>query len=227
MGDDGKNPMENPDLFGGDMLGIDFKGVRNAIPNNALRWPGNVVYFAIHQSLAAHTNVIYAAMNHISSKTCIRFAPATSTTRDYVYLFLGQGCYSMVGKVGGRQLLSLGNGCHYLRTAAHELTHAIGFYHEQNRSDRDKYIRVHWENIEEKTKPQFALLQPNQNRLINAFDFDGIMLYGPKAFSKNNGITMESITPGRQVYDHNMNLGLSTSDAHRINTLYGCPAKVK
>jgi hypothetical protein len=61
-------------------------------------------------------------------------------------------CWSSVGKAywsSGAQKLSLGSGCNITATAMHELLHALGFWHEQARADRNLYVEVMWENIRE------------------------------------------------------------------------------
>jgi len=41
------------------------------------------------------------------------------------------------------------NACLDKAIILHELIHALGFYHEQNRPDRDEFVEILWQNIEE------------------------------------------------------------------------------
>lgn len=58
-------------------------------------------------------------------------------------------CFSSIGRSGGMQVVSLGPNC--LRRGPgivlHELMHVLGFWHEHSRADRDRYIRVNWNEI--------------------------------------------------------------------------------
>lgn len=58
-------------------------------------------------------------------------------------------CWSYVGDDGVGQDLSIGAGCDTKAVVVHELLHALGFYHEQSRSDRDDYVKIWWDQIEE------------------------------------------------------------------------------
>lgn len=50
-------------------------------------------------------------MKHVESHTCIRFTESKEGYKDYLQFIRGSGCYSSVGRVGGRQHISIGYGC--------------------------------------------------------------------------------------------------------------------
>lgn len=81
---------------------------------------------------------------------CIFFFPAATlhSDDDTSFLFHATSCWSFLGQTGGSQTLSLQTpGCMWSGVAAHELMHALGFVHEQSRSDRDQYVTIMWKNI--------------------------------------------------------------------------------
>lgn len=53
----------------------------------------------------------------------------------------------MVGDLKNGQNLSIGAGCDYKAIVEHEILHALGFYHEQSRMDRDDYVTIWWDEI--------------------------------------------------------------------------------
>ena len=136
-----------------------------------------------------------------------------------IYLF---SCYSSVGRVGGRQYLSLGSGCHDVGSAMHEILHALGFYHEHMRADRDQYLTINWQNIENGMKDQFQKVPESKARLYTRFDFNSIMIYGTKAFSKNGRNTMTPKVRNARMVESHYKSNLSPLDITALNTMYAC-----
>ncbi|KAI2804272.1 hypothetical protein BLOT_003251 [Blomia tropicalis] len=126
-------------------------------------------------------------------------------------------CHSKVGRSGGRQLLSLGYGCHDVGSTLHELCHAIGLYHEHMRYDRDQYLNIEWENIQPIDKVPISQYRPAAK-----FDYNSIMIYGSKAFSRNGRNTMTPRNRETKIIESHFKQSLARSDVININTLYGC-----
>ncbi|VDO95385.1 unnamed protein product [Heligmosomoides polygyrus] len=79
--------------------------------------------------------------------TCIEIFEETSGIEWLCLQGSSIGCWSFVGRIGGVQNLSLGNGCESVSIAAHELGDALGFFHTHSRYDREQFITVNVQNI--------------------------------------------------------------------------------
>lgn len=96
-------------------------------------------------------NLIHEAIKEYEKYTCIQLKPRTDE-EDYVkFVSYNTGCWSYVGKIGGGQSINLQTpGCVKKKgTVIHEIMHAVGFWHEHTRDDRDDYVTINWNNIAE------------------------------------------------------------------------------
>lgn len=193
------------------------------IKGNNYRWPNGRVPYII-SSNHPQTQTILDAIAHVNEKTNVCVIPRTNES-DYVKFVYKSGCWSMVGRQGGEQEISIGSGCGF-GAAVHEILHAIGAWHEQSRGDRDNHVTIHWENIKSGKEHNF-----NKHSLdgidIGSYDFGSIMHYGSTAFSKNGKPTITSKVRGQTLGQRN---GLSPRDIAGIKAIYpnsvGCGSDI-
>uniref|UniRef100_A0A4W4H8W8 Metalloendopeptidase n=1 Tax=Electrophorus electricus TaxID=8005 RepID=A0A4W4H8W8_ELEEL len=202
---------------------IASSGLWSAItcPGQSCLWPKSVdgfVYVPYTISALYGAITIEVGMEDISAGTCVKFVPRTHQA-NFLDIQPKFGCWSFLGMVGGGQPLSLQSpGCMWSGVASHELMHALGFVHEQSRSDRDRYVTILWENIIEGQKHNFKKYETNNLNTI--YDYDSVMHYGRYAFSEDG---LPTIIPKP---DPNIPIGQrdgpSPLDIHKINLLYNC-----
>jgi len=183
-------------------------------------WPGARVPYTFARGFA-YQSVVKQAIAEYNAKTCIKFVPRTSSDRSYVEFMHGGGCYSMIGRVGGKQQISLGRGCNTKGVAIHEMMHALGFFHEQSRRDRDGYIRIEWSNIPGRVRYNFEKYRHGQADTLNEpYDKASVMHYGNYAFSTNGRKTIVSVSNPNEVLGQRR--GLSKIDIRQLKKMYKC-----
>lgn len=88
-----------------------------------------------------------------------------------------------------------GSGSCTVTTLLHELGHVIGLWHEQQRSDRAKYITVSSANGIRGSWGNFAITLEDQ-QLLTPYDYASVMEYPPFAFTRDGGPVIESVPAG-------------------------------
>ena len=109
----------------------------------------------------------------------------------------------------------------------HELGHVIGFFHEQQRKDRDQYIEVNMANIKPSLQKQF-MIRNDSSSLGTKYDLKSIMHYDAKSTA------IDPSRPSFTVLDERVNVSeigqrnvLSRLDKLQAKLLYQCETRGK
>ncbi|KAK7080338.1 Meprin A subunit beta [Halocaridina rubra] len=196
----------------------------SAVRNPLLKWPNAEVPYVISASFShGERQAVAQAVQAFHTHTCVRFVPRQTHHHSYVHILKGRGCSSSVGRVGGAQVVSLGNGCAQYGVIIHEFMHALGFWHEQSRGDRDDYVTINWNNIVPHMRFNFDKKSNWVSQdLGQGYDFSSVMHYDAFAYAMNPSIP--TIIPKVRGVTLGQRRGFSQMDIDGINALYKCNA---
>jgi Astacin (Peptidase family M12A) len=203
-------------------------------------WPGGIIPYDISKLTAAQQTVALRAMQRWTNAGAkLQFIPRT-TEVEYV-CFTGNtnagNNTSVVGfKKGARADINIT--AFWWRQGpwmpAHELGHALGFFHEHQRWDRDQFVTIHYENIKPGRASDYDWV-PKANWVVSSlpYDYRSIMHYRICWASKcesecKDGVGSSPcavIEPVDKQYDGVIGQwtknGISALDAEKVRLVYG------
>ncbi|CAG7815354.1 unnamed protein product [Allacma fusca] len=232
-----RNLEENSDLFEGDIVipieeeqAIEAGEASGGIVGNHFRWPEGIVPYSFSPDFTpTEIRVVEGSMREISEKTqCIRFKPRVNE-KNYIRIEDGLGCTSNVGMINeGGQILTLNRpGCVNHGNAMHELVHALGFFHEQSRLDRDNYVTVLTQNINPKRTINFQKYTSREGYDFGVpYDYSSLMHYPESAFQSEAAVLqgLKTLVPKRSGVEIGQRRYLSELDTLKIIRMY-CPER--
>lgn len=156
------------------------------------KWSNGVVPYEFENRgwTNSERQLVLSVIAELHQKTPLRFRARNSSDNDYV-LFTrdgyNQGCFSFIGRTGGMQRVALNKNsagdCLTAGVIRHEIGHAIGLIHEHQRSDRDNFVTIYTNNIQDGKHSQFTKFG-HPIATLSIYDYDSIMHYNSSAFAK-------------------------------------------
>eukprot|EP00111_Clytia_hemisphaerica_P021182 TCONS_00062392-protein len=185
-------------------------------------WPNGKVPYVFADDYPEFSKFwVRSSMDEIQKVSCVQFIERTDE-KDYIKIVNGTQCYSSIGRRGSNQTLSLGDNCLSDSIIQHELLHALGFFHEQSRLERDYFVTVHWDNIIKGKEHNFEKYGLGEaSHLDEHYDTKSLMHYSNYIFAINE--SKMTISSKSNASESLGGFEMTDTDVRQLNKFYSCP----
>ena len=211
-------------LFSKEQVESFYPGTKAAFrTETSARWTGVVKYYISPDFTTTAKNAIRSGISMVERVvTSITFQESASRLSSNGINFIAtlDTNNSPVGKQSINNI-NLQYNLNIAGTAAHELLHSLGYFHEQSRTDRDSYIIINYSNIKNKKEHNFQTFSQEgyNGKNFGAYDYQSIMHYGSWDFAKDTSIP--TITKLDGSCFEKQRTHLTSGDLAALDRLYG------
>ncbi|XP_048751216.2 protein SpAN-like [Ostrea edulis] len=218
---------------GPDKRGKDYRLQKRNFAKSERLWEHGVIPYEIDPRITQPDLIatIKAGIDQMNKYTCLRILPRSETTnlnlphKQYIVFQPDSICISFIGRYEylstDAQPIGLSYPlCNQLQTILHELMHAAGMHHEQSRDDRDRYIKIFYDNVVGETGNKNMNIHPTYDRY--PYDVESVLQYGLYDLALNSNMKTMELKDKLLEFLPAMTRNLSFYDVAEITKGYQC-----